>query len=109
MTDSGWIPVIPAAELPVGRAIRVAAEGVDVFLYRTEERIFALANRCSHQGGPLHKGVVKASGANPTVTCPVHGSIFRMTDGMVMRGPALARQPMYEATVDGDEVKISPA
>jgi nitrite reductase/ring-hydroxylating ferredoxin subunit len=109
MGDSDWIPVIPAAELPVGKAVRVTAEGVDVFLYRTEERIFALANRCSHQGGPLHKGVVKASGLNPTVTCPVHGSIFRMTDGMVMRGPALARQALYEAAVDGDEVKLRPA
>jgi nitrite reductase/ring-hydroxylating ferredoxin subunit len=107
--SEGWTTVLAVGELPEGKAVRVAAEGVDVFLYRSQERIFALANRCSHQGGPLHRGVVRASGPIPSVTCPVHGSIFRLTDGMVIRGPALARQPLYEARLTGDVVEVRPA
>lgn len=79
-----------------------------MLLYRTEDRIFALANRCSHQGGPLHKGVVKPTGSIPTVTCPVHGSIFRLTDGLVVRGPAKTPQPVYEARVNGEMVEVRP-
>jgi nitrite reductase/ring-hydroxylating ferredoxin subunit len=105
----GWTPVLAAGELPEGKAIRVSFGGTDVLLYRSGDRLFALANRCSHQGGPLHKGVVRASGANPTVTCPVHGSVFRLTDGMVVRGPAMARQAVYEARVNGDSVEVRPA
>jgi nitrite reductase/ring-hydroxylating ferredoxin subunit len=101
--------VLAADELPEGKAVRVTANGVDIVLYRKEERIFALANRCSHQGGPLHKGVVKASGNIPTITCPVHGSIFRLTDGRVIRGPASAPQALYEARVSGDSVEVRPA
>jgi nitrite reductase/ring-hydroxylating ferredoxin subunit len=104
-----WMQVASAGELPEGKATRVVADGVDVLLYRSGDRIFALGNRCSHQGGPLHKGVVKASGPNPTVTCPIHGSIFRLTDGRVIRGPALAPQAVYEARVNGDSVEVRPA
>jgi len=104
----GWTTVLSAGDLREGKAVRVTVDGVDVLLYRLGDRIFALANRCSHQGGPLHKGVVKASGPNPTVTCPVHGSIFRLTDGMVIRGPASTRQAVYEARVNGDAVEVRP-
>ncbi len=104
----GWTAVRSAGDLPEGKAVRVTVDGVDVFLFRLGDRIFALANRCSHQGGPLHKGVVKATGANPTVTCPVHGSIFRLMDGMVIRGPASTRQPVYETRVNGGAVEVRP-
>lgn len=106
--SQNWTPVLTARELPEQKAVRVTADGVDIFLYRTEERIFALANRCSHQGGPLHKGVVKPSGATPTVTCPMHGSMFRLTDGRVARGPASVPQALYEARVSGDSVEVRP-
>ena len=104
-----WTTVLRARELPEGKAVRVDVGGVDVFLYRTPERIFALANRCTHQGGPLHRGVIRASGSIPSVTCPVHGSMFRLTDGLVIRGPARAPQPVYEARLEADSVQVRPA
>jgi nitrite reductase/ring-hydroxylating ferredoxin subunit len=107
--EDGWMPVLAASELLQGKPITASAAGVDIFLYRTAERIFALANRCSHQGGPLHKGVVKPSGSNPTVTCPIHGSVFRLEDGRAIRGPAVAPQAVYEARISGDRVEVRPA
>lgn len=107
--SDGWIDVGAAAELAEAKAVRVTAGGVDVFLYRTADAIYALANRCSHQGGPLHRGVVKGSGPNPTVTCPIHGSIFRLADGRIVRGPALVPQAVYEARVNGDRVEVRPS
>jgi nitrite reductase/ring-hydroxylating ferredoxin subunit len=32
----------------------------------------------------------------PTVTCPIHGSLFLLTDGRVMRGPATRAQPVFD-------------
>jgi nitrite reductase/ring-hydroxylating ferredoxin subunit len=101
-----WTPVAAEADLPVGKAIRVTVREQDVFLCRTDERIFALDNRCTHMAGPLHRGVVNAHAPQPTVTCPVHGSTFWLQDGRVVRGPATRWQPVYEARVVDGTVEI---
>jgi len=100
-----WTPVLPETELPHGRAVRVSLPDIDLFLYRMGDQIFALDNRCTHMGGPLHRGVVKA-GSQPTVTCPVHGSIFCMSDGRVVRGPATRWQPVYAVRVNAGMVEV---
>jgi nitrite reductase/ring-hydroxylating ferredoxin subunit len=106
-----WTPVIPEADLPLERAISVTAGDVELFLFRAADRIFAMQDRCTHQGGPLHRGPVNARSARPTVTCPVHGSMFWLADGRVVRGPASRPQPVYDARVsDGMiEVRLRPA
>ena len=102
---SDWTRVMQLADLPEGRPAHASVGSLDVFLYRAGDHIFAMANRCSHQGGPLNKGVVRP-GPQPSVTCPVHGSVFWMTDGRVVRGPATAPQPVYEVRVNGEMVEI---
>ncbi len=103
-----WIPVLALAELSEGKPVRVTADGEQVLLYRTGERILAASNRCTHQGAPLDRGVVRESGSLLTVTCPLHGSTFQLTDGRVMRGPATTSLPLYEARVNGDMVEVRP-
>jgi nitrite reductase/ring-hydroxylating ferredoxin subunit len=103
--QSDWTRVMPLADLPEGKPAHASVGSLDVFLYRTGDRIFAMANRCSHQGGPLNRGVVRA-GPQPSVTCPVHGSIFWMTDGRVVRGPATAPQAVYDTRVNGEMLEI---
>jgi nitrite reductase/ring-hydroxylating ferredoxin subunit len=97
-----WSDVMDDGELEEGRPRRVMVSGTNVFLLRTGGRIHALANRCSHRGGPLHKGAVDAE----AVTCPWHLSTFRLEDGSVLRGPATAPQPAYEARVSDGKVQI---
>lgn len=50
-----------------------------------------LADRCSHLSGPLSGGEL----ADSCLTCPWHGSAFRITDGSVARGPATATQSAF--------------
>src|SRR3712207_8676987 len=52
-------------------------------LIRREGRLEAVANTCPHLGGPLHEGQIEGD----TVTCPWHGSVFRLTDGKLCHGP----------------------
>lgn len=56
-----------------------------------------LANRCSHRGGPLADGELHGS----CVRCPWHGSQFDVATGTVVRGPATARQPVYQVRRGG--------
>ena len=63
-----WTDAMADADLPDGTPRRVMVAGTNVMLYRTGGRIHALVNRCSHRGGPLHKGTVEED----RVTCPWH-------------------------------------
>jgi nitrite reductase/ring-hydroxylating ferredoxin subunit/uncharacterized membrane protein len=97
-----WTEVMDERELKEGRPRRVLVSGTNVFLLRTGERIYALANRCSHRGGPLHKGAVDEF----SVKCPWHLSIFRLEDGAVIQGPATAPQPAYLVRVQDGNIEI---
>jgi nitrite reductase/ring-hydroxylating ferredoxin subunit len=89
-------------ELPEAKARRVRASGTDILLYRHEGTIFALANRCSHRGGPLHKGRV----ADGTVRCPWHLSTFSLEDGSIVQGPATAPQPCFQTRVRDGAIEV---
>ncbi|MPZ78917.1 MAG: Rieske 2Fe-2S domain-containing protein [Actinophytocola sp.] len=97
-----WTPVLPDADLPEGEHRVVAAAGVPMLLHRTAGTVRALANTCSHMGGPLDEGTI----AEDRVTCPWHGSTFRLADGAVVRGPASSPQPRYETRVSGDRIEV---
>jgi nitrite reductase/ring-hydroxylating ferredoxin subunit/uncharacterized membrane protein len=97
-----WTAVLDDASLPEGRPMRVRVEGTNILLYRTRGTICALANRCSHRGGPLHKGRLEEG----TVRCPWHLSTFRLDDGSIVRGPATAPQPSYRARVQDGRIEI---
>jgi nitrite reductase/ring-hydroxylating ferredoxin subunit/uncharacterized membrane protein len=97
-----WTPVLDNEELPTGKPIRVEVGGADVLLYRDAGRICAIANRCTHRGGPLHKGKVR----DARVTCPWHLSTFSLEDGSVIRGPATAPQPSYDVRTRDGRVEI---
>jgi nitrite reductase/ring-hydroxylating ferredoxin subunit/uncharacterized membrane protein len=100
-----WTGVLDAAELEEGRPRVVRAGDADVLLFREGNRLHALWASCTHQGGPLAEG----SFADGCVTCPWHGSTFRLADGKVVRGPAAASQPVYEARVTDGKVEVRAA
>lgn len=87
-----WTPVLDSEELAEGKPRRVAVGTAQIMLYREGGRTFAVSNRCSHRGGPLHKGTV----GDGRATCPWHLSTFSLEDGSVLRGPATAPQPAYD-------------
>ncbi|HEX2266028.1 MAG TPA: Rieske 2Fe-2S domain-containing protein, partial [Solirubrobacterales bacterium] len=86
---SDWAEAILEQELADGRAACALVDGVPVLLVREGGEIHALANRCTHRGGPLHEGEV----GEGRVTCPWHGSQFDLRTGSVERGPASSPQP----------------
>jgi nitrite reductase/ring-hydroxylating ferredoxin subunit len=107
-TDNEWTPVISTEVLPEGRPSKVEAFGTSVMVYRSGETVFAVASRCTHQGAPLDRGVVKAAGSDPTVTCPAHGSVFSLADGAVRRGPAAQPVQAFDARIGDQMIELRP-
>ncbi len=98
-----WTKVARESDLADDTAQLMWAQGYGVMLYRHAGTIHAMADRCSHAAGPLHEGEV---GQDLCVTCPWHGSRFRLSDGSVMRGPATAGQPVFDARVRDGNVEV---
>ena len=97
-----WTAVLDAGELQEATPRVVRAGDTEVVLYREGNRINALWATCTHEGGPLAEGHF----ADGCVRCPWHGSTFRLADGKVVRGPAAASQPVYEARVTDGKVEV---
>jgi nitrite reductase/ring-hydroxylating ferredoxin subunit len=106
MTD--WTRVAAAEDLLERKPMRVALNGEVVLLLKAGDELFAVGNQCTHQGAPLDKGVVKIAGSVRTVTCPAHGSTFRLDDGKVMRPPATKPVPVYDVKVEDERVFVRP-
>ena len=106
MDPDGWTPVTALEDLREARSTKVMLDDTAVLLYRTGERIYAIGNRCSHQGAPLDRGPVKVGGSEATVTCQAHGSRFRLEDGRVLRGPATQPVPAFDVRVQDGTVEL---
>jgi nitrite reductase/ring-hydroxylating ferredoxin subunit len=97
-----WTPVLAQAALPERTLVGAKANGLGVLLVRTGEELFALDDRCSHRGCSLHDGTLNNE---ETVTCPCHGSTFRL-DGSIVRGPATAPQPSFDVRANAGQIEI---
>jgi nitrite reductase/ring-hydroxylating ferredoxin subunit/uncharacterized membrane protein len=97
-----WTDLAAEMEIPATGAVMREVGGVPVLLTRADGRIVALADRCTHRGGPLHEGEV----ADGCVTCPWHGSTFRLADGAIVTGPATRPQPAFEVQVANGRVAV---
>jgi nitrite reductase/ring-hydroxylating ferredoxin subunit len=106
--ENGWTRVIGADELPDGKAVRVQTPWGAVLVYARAEDVFAIANTCTHQGAPLHRGPIDLRTGTPIATCPAHGSMFDLATGAVRRGPAMHPVAAYQTRVVGDDVEIRP-
>jgi nitrite reductase/ring-hydroxylating ferredoxin subunit/uncharacterized membrane protein len=100
--EPGWHHLAALADLPEGKPVRKMVGEVPVVAVRTGDQVQVLADRCSHMSGPLSDGQL----ADGRLTCPWHGSVFRLADGCVARGPATAPQPAFQARVVGETVQV---
>jgi nitrite reductase/ring-hydroxylating ferredoxin subunit/uncharacterized membrane protein len=95
-----WTAADRAAD-PDGVTV-VLLDGTEILVVAGAGEAHAVAARCAHLGGPLPEGEIEGG----CVTCPWHGSRFRLADGALLRGPATAPQPAYDVDLDGDRVRL---
>ncbi|HEY6499773.1 MAG TPA: Rieske 2Fe-2S domain-containing protein [Streptosporangiaceae bacterium] len=105
----GWHDVCPIYDLPDGRPVRRQLGYLSLFVLRRGPDVNVLSDHCAHLGGPLHQGRVTGDADDECVTCPWHGSTFRIGDGTVVHGPATARQPSFRCRItERGMVQVQP-
>ncbi len=97
-----FVPLLPVTDLEEGKPRRADHEGYPIVLVKKGEQIFALAEMCSHLGGPLAEGSVEGD----CIRCPWHGSLFSLNDGSVKESPATRPQAVFEARVESGQVEV---
>ena len=106
LAELGWHDLCPVSSLPQGRPVRRQLGYLSLLVYRAgADEVYVLSDRCAHLGGPLHQGRIVSAGPRDAalcVSCPWHGSTFRLGDGRVVHGPATARQPSFETRVTAE-------
>lgn len=97
-----FVAVLAESELADNKPTRAVHEGVPILLVRRGERLFALAETCSHFNGPLSEGKLVEN----SIVCPYHSSRFSLEDGRVLDGPAVHPQPCLEARTRDGQIEV---
>lgn len=91
-------------ELGDGEARRFDVGDHRIALVRLSDEWFALGDRCSHADISLSEGEVLIEEC--ALECWKHGSSFDLRTGEPQSLPATRAVPVYEVTVEGDEVFV---
>ncbi len=94
---------MPFDEMPRGRGVRVIYGDSRVALFRIENDIYAIGDRCSHAEASLAEGEVWGM----SVECPRHGSEFDLRTGEALTLPATKPVPTYQVTVEDGTIYLS--
>ncbi len=74
-----WKPICAVNDIPVlGARVVNRATADDVAIFRnSEDKVFALLDKCPHKGGPLSQGIVFGE----RVACPLHNWNIELPSG----------------------------
>jgi 3-phenylpropionate/trans-cinnamate dioxygenase ferredoxin subunit len=96
---------LPLADVAPGTAVRLAAGGpAGVCVVRIGDDVYALGDRCSHANVSLSEGDVDPE--DRTIACWKHGSAFSLATGEPQSLPAVKPVPVYQVTIEGDDVVV---
>ncbi len=90
-----WVRVAPLTDLPEEGGLRFDSGEHRVAIFRVEDDVYAIGDRCSHAEASLSEGEV----FDTEVECPLHGSVFDMKTGDPQSLPATRPVPTYDVKV----------
>ncbi len=94
--DASSIVICAFADLPDpgSRGFRVeGGEPLDLLIVRRGNAVFAYQNRCPHTGINLEWQPDRfLDGSQTYIQCTTHGALFRIEDGLCLRGPCVGQR-----------------
>ena len=100
---SDWKKICLVNDIPVLGSRRVTRDmGLEVAVFRnSEDKVFALLDRCPHKGGPLSQGIVHGD----SVACPLHNWNIGLGDGCA-KAPDEGCTPKFSVKVEDGAVYL---
>jgi nitrite reductase/ring-hydroxylating ferredoxin subunit len=91
-----------ADEIAEGKVTAFEVAGQQVAVVRIEGALYGFGDTCTHRGCSLTPGEVLGT----AIECECHGSVFDMTTGAVVEGPAEDPEPTFPVRDEGGELQI---
>ena len=97
-----FVKVAKVDQIEADRGLLVEVQGQKIALFHVGSNYYAIADTCTHVGGPLSEGVIKGE----EVFCPWHGARFSLKTGEVLGPPARAGVASYPVRVVDKDVEV---
>ena len=86
-----YVTICTEEEFPNDGRMKFAHEGLDIVLFKIDDKYYAIDRQCSHSGGDLSTGTLEKD----IIICPVHEATFSVKTGKFVdigyTSPALVR------------------
>lgn len=113
------VSVAKAKDIPSGQHIVVSVEGREIGVFNVDGQLYALANACLHQNGPLCRGRVSGTVTataesdwqpqwiqdGEIVVCPWHSMEFEIATGRCIAYPG-HKVTTYDVRVEDDDIVV---
>lgn len=97
-----WVSIGSINDIPRQGARCVKNGNMTIAVFRTsDDRVFALEDRCPHKNGPLSQGIVH----DGCVTCPLHNWVISLETGEA-QGADKGQTKSFPVKLDGTTVLI---
>jgi len=100
---SELIKVATVDEVPINSSKLVEVDFVRIALFNLDGEFYAIADVCTHDGGPLVEGEI-VNGHE--VKCPRHGARFDIRTGEALSLPAFEPTATYDVYIQGKDLFI---
>ena len=96
-----WHSLIAETEFPAEGKVATKIAGWHVLVAKTDEGLFAVNDRCTHQAALISTGRIRRG----AVMCPLHGARFEMATGRCIGG-AYKDLRTFPVRVQGGQIEV---
>jgi nitrite reductase/ring-hydroxylating ferredoxin subunit len=97
MDEAEWCRLGPETDFAEGTMVVHGLNGWQVLVARSEGKLIAVNDRCTHQAARLSTGRIRRG----AVMCPLHGARFDLADGRCIGAAYPALRQFELRVVDG--------
>jgi 3-phenylpropionate/trans-cinnamate dioxygenase ferredoxin subunit len=97
-----YVKVATTDQIKEGQTIVVKIGRDEMVIANVDGQFYAVSDYCPHGGWLLHDERLKGE----NIPCSLHGSLFSIKTGAIVRGPSFMPLTSYPVRVDGNDVLI---
>jgi 3-phenylpropionate/trans-cinnamate dioxygenase ferredoxin subunit len=99
---SDWIDIGGSDSVPETAPLSVEVDGIPIVVVRCGAQLYAVEDRCTHDGEPLGGAEVEAC----QIICPRHGAHFCLRTGEALTPPAYEPLRTYKVREENGRVLV---